>query len=322
MSINNCVDKVCIEDVSVAILLASYNGGEYLDEQLKSIANQSFSNFTLYISDDGSTDSTLLIIEKFISDNKNIPVFFIKGPGVGFAQNFMWLLQEAEAMFDYYAFCDQDDIWAHDKLEVALRTLETKGCNEWAPAMYGGRTELVDESGGFIGYSPLFKKKPSFSNALVQNVSGGNTMVINKKSRDLLLTVHDHSLVVSHDWLAYLFVTSVGGIAIYDPNPRLKYRQHGGNLVGSNMGWKARIYRLWDVFAHKRLHYWSRNNIECLSYIEDKMTPESLVVLRSFKTLHSGGFFERIINLIRIKVYRQTLLETVTLYVAAIFRRI
>ena len=95
--------------MKIAVLMSTYNGQKYLDEQLMSIADQTFSKMmTLYIRDDGSTDNTLKIIEKW---KKKIDIVFFQGENVGPARSFWKLLMNSEIQADYYAFCDQDDIW-------------------------------------------------------------------------------------------------------------------------------------------------------------------------------------------------------------------
>lgn len=105
----------------IAILMSTYNGHKYLDKQLKSIAEQTLiKNVTLYIRDDGSTDDTFGIISKWKSE---IPIVLYKEKNAGPAMSFWNLLKKTEISADYYAFCDQDDIWDNDKLEVGIKHL-------------------------------------------------------------------------------------------------------------------------------------------------------------------------------------------------------
>src|SRR5690606_11871547 len=100
------------------------------------------------------------------------------------------------------------------------------------------------EAANPIGASPLFSHKPSFANALVQNIGGGNTMVFNRAARDALVQVSVDHEIVAHDWLAYLLISGMGGEVYYDADPALLYRQHGGNLVGKNNSWGDRATRV------------------------------------------------------------------------------
>ena len=306
----------------IAILLGTYNGEEFLLEQLESISNQTYRNFKLFVSDDGSIDTTIDIVAKFVTDNPEISIELFDGPRRGFAQNYMWMLEKAGDQFDFYSFCDQDDVWDENKLEIAVKSLINESCDDSVPALYGSRTEIIDKNGRTIGISPNFAKKPSFSNALVQNICGGNTMVINTCLRNYLLKVNSRDLIVSHDWLSYLFATCLNGIVIYDQKPRLKYRQHDSNRVGSNLGWKSRMHRLWAVFVRRQFQKWHSMNIKCLSSIEPYICSDNKDVLEGFKNIRNCSTFGSLIAALRSGLYRQTTAETITLYMAVFMRRV
>ena len=105
---------------SVAILLGTYNGEKFLEAQLDSLEAQSVTNWTLYVSDDGSTDATLDIIHRYQSKWGTDKIRYRLGPQKGFAQNFLSLACDTSIKADYYAFCDQDDVWLPEKLSIAL----------------------------------------------------------------------------------------------------------------------------------------------------------------------------------------------------------
>lgn len=320
--LTNCDRDRDLQESRVAILMGTYNGQEFIEEQLESIKNQSFKNFTLFISDDGSSDGTCLVLEQFKSNHPDLEIELMFGPQKGFAANFMMMLNSSGPGYDYYAFSDQDDIWNSDKLDVAVRSLNALGDPFLKPCLYGSRTEIVDIYGKSLGYSPLFKRDPKFTNALVQNICGGNTMLISSKLRDYISKVTDHSLVVSHDWLTYLVVSSIGGTVIYDEVPRLKYRQHGSNWVGSNLGWGSRLKRLWDVFARGRFKEWHGRNIECLGYLESYIPMENKIILDKFTDLRNESYFSALASVKDSGIYRQTVSETITLYIAVFFGRV
>ena len=215
----------------VAILLCTYHGQHYLADQLDSFAAQSYPNWEVLASDDGSQDNTHAILEAYRGQwgHDRLAIHF--GLARGFAANFLSLTCKSSIKADYYAYSDQDDIWEADKLQRAMSWLLT--IPEDVPALYCSRTRLVDAHNRDIGYSPLFTKPPSFANALMQNVGGGNTMVFNNAARALLCEAGADADVVTHDWWAYLLVSGCGKV-FYDACPSLRYRQHGGNLVGMN----------------------------------------------------------------------------------------
>ena len=191
----------------VAILMGARNGERYLPEQLQSFVDQTHTNWSLHVSDDGSSDATCDIVRRFCAGLQN-PITLRSGPQRGFARNFMSLACALDIMGDYFAFSDQDDIWYKNKLERALDWLTT--IPDELPAVYCSRTEIVDVAGRHLGFSPLFTKSPSFKNAIVQSVGGGNTMVFNAAARSLLAAIGEID-IVSHDWWVYQIVSAAGG---------------------------------------------------------------------------------------------------------------
>ena len=91
----------------VVVLMSTYNGEKYIQEQLESILTQTYHNIKIYVRDDGSSDQTLEILKKYENENK---IILLKGTNKGFIGSFLTLLKECEEA-DYYAWCDQDDIW-------------------------------------------------------------------------------------------------------------------------------------------------------------------------------------------------------------------
>lgn len=193
----------------IAILLCTYNGQQFLEQQLQSIQRQTWLNWQVVVSDDGSTDDTLTIVRRYQQAWGVVRLRLYTGPCRGFAHNFMSVTCRAEIEADIYAWCDQDDIWREDKLQAASAWLQSTAVE--SPALYLGRIELIGEVEVPLGYSPLFRRPPSFANALVQSIGGGNTMVFNRAACQLLRQAGPPQAIVSHDWWAYLLVTGVGG---------------------------------------------------------------------------------------------------------------
>jgi len=303
----------------VAILLTTYNGARFLDEQLSSIARQTHRQWTLYISDDGSTDSTLAIIRRFQQRLGSDRVRLLQGPRIGFAQNFLSLVRNPEVEADFFSFCDQDDIWFPDKLRRAITRIPR--ADDECPAVYCSRTRLIDEAGNVIGHSPLFARRPSFHNALVQSLAGANTMMLNKAARALLANVPSTVPVVSHDWLCYLLVSGCGGQVFYDAEPTLDYRQHGGNLIGSNNSFRDRLTRVRMMFSGT-FREWTHKNLAALRTCAGLLDERSRVALARFETARDANLLRRLYLLKKAGVYRQTGFGTVGLIIAASIRRI
>ena len=237
------------QDQRVAVLLGTKNGAAFIGEQLASLMAQSHSLIDLWVSDDGSTDGTIAIIESsWKSRWQKGRLTLVTGPCQGFPANFRSMIVDPRIEADYYAFCDQDDIWEPDRLERAVRWMQTLGPE--IPLLFCSRTATMTETGDTIGYSPLFRRRPSFRNAMVQSIAGGNTMMVNRAARDLLAKASSRTEFVSHDWWAYLIVTAAGGIVRYDLRPLVRYRQHAGKpgrrhrlMEGKNFPARASVQR-------------------------------------------------------------------------------
>ncbi|MET1079710.1 MAG: glycosyltransferase family 2 protein [Pseudomonas sp.] len=303
----------------VAILLCSFNGQAFLAEQLDSIAGQEHCNWRLVVSDDGSLDGTLTLLAAYQQSWGAQRLEFLAGPSRGFAANFLFLSCKADIASDFYAYADQDDVWHPAKLQRALTWLA--GLAPGVPGLYCSRTLLIDERGCDQGYSPLFSKPPTFANALVQNVGGGNTMVFNAAAMALLREAGAGVAVVSHDWWLYLVVTGCGGEVFYDAMPSVGYRQHEGCVVGSNSSWPDRLVRF-RMMLTGRFRAWNSVNIAALSLLRHRLTDENRKKFDYFVHSRTRWLLPRLIGLWRSGVYRQTVFGNMGLIFAALIKRL
>ncbi|AWW47542.1 glycosyltransferase family 2 protein [Polynucleobacter paneuropaeus] len=296
--------------LNFSILIGCYEPKNYLIEQLDSIQYQTYQAWSVFLSD----DSPSKVWQSEHSEHlKKLEAEISQGPQIGFANNFLSLVRNPKLKSDLYAFCDQDDIWDEGKLEGILQIFINS--DNTVPILYCGRTCIVDSKNNVIGYSPLFHKTPSFQNALIQNIGGGNTMVFNNAARDLLLACPSDIKVVSHDWFFYQLVTGAGGEVIYDSNPYVRYRQHNANLVGANIGWFARMRRIKLLLAG-RFKDWNEINIEALLRVDHLLSSESKKTLQLFILLRRRkNFLIRLYGLKRSGLYRQTFLGNVGLII-------
>lgn len=308
-----------LNERTVAILMGTFNGEKYLREQLNSIKNQSHKNWRLYASDDGSSDGTISILETYQKYWGTDRLRITKGPQRGHAANFLSLVQDEEIQADYFAFCDQDDIWLEDKLERSIRSIQK--FDESAPALYGSRTIHIDKDGKKIGISTLFRRPPSFKNALVQNIAGGNTMMFNKLTRKLFDSIPRNSSITAHDWITYVLVTACGGYVYYDTSPCLLYRQHLTNLIGSNLGFRGRLFRIFQLLKGEYSSHID-TNLKCLEAITRNADFDFDRDLEQFWKLRRGNFLSKIRILSSGLFYRQTILGNLGLFFAVITKKI
>ena len=310
--------------------MCTYNGGAHIDEQLQSLAEQTHANWQLVVSDDGSADDTVGKLTKFALQQGGDRVDLRYGPRTRgtrsavveprehAARNFLSLVTDRGIDGDYFGYCDQDDIWAADKLERAVGWLST--VPKHLPALYVSRTRIVRETGEQHGLSPLFAKSPDFRNALVQSLAGGNTMVFNRAARDLLAAA-GNLRVVAHDWWTYLLVTGGGGLVHYDRVPCINYRQHTENLVGANQDLNAMVRRL-EMVMGGGWAKWMDLNLMALRCSAHLLTPENRHLLEEVIQRRAGSWAARLGILTRLGLFRQTLRGQLALGLAIVTSRL
>ena len=287
----------------IQVLLATLNGASFLEQQLDSISSQTAGEIDVLASDDGSTDRTLEILAARKSQWNKGAFEIVTGPGRGFAQNFRSLVERSDDSSEYFAFSDQDDVWMPEKLEQAVRFLaryKTKPC------VFSSASILIDETGTEIGTPSSCRRGPGFRHAILQNIAGGNTMVMNREAFNLLRKTSHQIGKLSHDHWLYIIVTAVGGHFEHSETPTLFYRQHANNAIGIKRGsfFKKHMWRL-NRYMTGRVR--ARTDA-CLNAIEESrelLTDDAKRVLDSCKVLHDGdSMISRLLALRQSGVYR------------------
>jgi glycosyltransferase involved in cell wall biosynthesis len=301
----------------ITILLCTLNGARFLAAQLASIEQQRYTNWRLIVSDDHSTDATVAILRHFAH---RVPqsVEIRLGPGRGPAANFLSLAADPIIRGDYFAFCDQDDVWHRDKLVRAMSWVATLPPD--LPVVYGGRTHVVCAAGKPLGYSCRFSRPPSFGNALVQSIAGANTMLFNRAAKRLLEEAGQVD-VTAHDWWAYQLVSGCGGMVGYDPAPQIDYRQHGQNRVGSNKGLRAQVKRF-AMVCQGRFSAWNETNLVALRSAQHLLTDEARALIDAFEVMRRGRLMARLSAFAKSSLRRQTSLGNVALLIATAFKKL
>lgn len=218
----------------IDILMATYNGENYIREQLDSIINQSYTDWKLYISDDCSTDRTLSIIKEYMNRDSRISLVPCRKNGNA-RDNFMYLLNFSNSR--YIMFCDQDDVWLKDKVKNAygsIKRLENGDIR--TPSLIFSDLYVVDKdlqmlSDSYFKYQNL-KTNFNFEKILIQNSITGCTMIFNESLKDITLKTSNIENIIMHDWWMALISSCFGKINVVDKID-IKYRQHGNNSVGA-----------------------------------------------------------------------------------------
>lgn len=205
----------------ISVVMATYNGGKYLGEQLSSIVAQISINDELIICDDGSSDNTLDIIEEFKQSYPYIKVFH--GPGKGPAENFSFGLQKVKG--EYIFLSDQDDIWYEDKIKIMVRSLKTH-----ILCMCDSR--LIDELGREIApsYMDQHRSRIGFMQNIIRNSYVGCHMGFRKELLECALPIPIK--IPMHDtWLAA--IAEKRGRILWLKTPLMDYRRHDETFTGN-----------------------------------------------------------------------------------------
>lgn len=213
--------------MKLVVLMSTFNGEKYLEQQIESILNQKCSlHVDLIVRDDGSTDSTVSILEKFSSEGK---LKWYKGDNLKPAKSFLDLVKHCSG-YDFYAFADQDDYWYPDKLQLAVDSLAPYS----VPALSCGNARLVNQDLVPLGRN-VYRKPPHmdfYSVTCGANVVGCTT-VFNAKLAELIQKAPMPQMPLMHDHYMGTICTLHDGIIIYHHQVCMDYRQHGKNAVGT-----------------------------------------------------------------------------------------
>ena len=234
----------------VAVLLAAYNGMQWIEQQLDSILKQQGVSLKIFVSTDQSTDNTLDFVEKLALKYPCIVVLPYGDRFGGAAQNFFRLLHDVDfSEFSYVCFSDQDDIWLPNKLlrahEVLLKTAAGAYSSNVLAFWPNGRQHLVEKSQKQVKWDFLFEAAgPGCTYVMRQSLACTLQAVVKNRWAEV-------QQVGLHDWFAYAFARANGYRWVIDDYAGMLYRQHANNQVGVNKGWRA-----WRHRAHKVLGGW------------------------------------------------------------------
>ncbi|MFA5074245.1 MAG: glycosyltransferase family 2 protein [Nitrospirota bacterium] len=253
--------------MKIDIVLSTYNGERYLEEQVDSIISQTFTDWRLLIRDDGSSDTTVALIQKIRKRNPDkIILIDQEAAHKGACQSFAALMSNSKS--DYLMFCDQDDIWLSDKINKTLAVMAglEKKYGHHQPLLVHSDAKVVDHNLKELAPSLLRyqKIKPikgaQLSRLFLQNAATGCTMMINKTLRDMALPVSSHALM--HDWWLALPAAAFGHIG-YVAEPTMLYRQHGKNDLGAHRyNFMVAVIQLLELLNIRKIrHAWRKKHV-------------------------------------------------------------
>ncbi len=218
----------------VNVLISTYNGELYIEEQIDSILNQTYSPVKIYVRDDGSKDQTLQILKNYQEQGK---IVLIEGENVGYGKSFMNLLNFT-ADGEFWAFCDQDDVWDSHKIEYAVERIKTLPQN--LPAMYFHNFSVTNEQ---LEEQSIYRNRIpgySFPMAITECLHLGFATVINKEMRKQMLR-GDIDRLSTHDWWAELIAMEFGNIYT-DDYIGAKHRRLDVSVSSNNLSTRVKWF--------------------------------------------------------------------------------
>lgn len=293
---------------NIAIILSSYNGDKYLSEQIESIINQTSKNWNLFIRDDGSTDSTLSIINFYQEKDSRIKLIHDNLGNVGPLKSFEALMRQVEN-YDFIFFCDQDDIWKKHKIEISMsKILGMK--NEYRLVYTNfenfGTQEMT--SGKF--YPDTFQ--PNHKNLLIQNWIYGCTMVINNKLLNITKEIPIEA--INHDnWIVN--VAQIYGDIEYLDDVTVLHRIHENNVTTSNTNPSLRRFKYLNKIILKK----RENKFVLLKFLQKLVdihltVPTDKEYIYTFLSVLENNRFSKIYVLIKNKYYAYSTMRTLLFY--------
>jgi glycosyltransferase involved in cell wall biosynthesis len=317
------------------ILLATYNGEEYLPSQLKSLQSQTLSDWTLLVRDDGSIDCTVAVIREFEQQDARIRLVSDTLGNLGSNRSFLHLLRLAVASGAQYVwFCDQDDVWLECKLSDQLehiKLLEHKHGVD-LPLLVYSDLEVVDANlrtiaqsfMSFQGLRPVPTER-ALALLLNQNLVTGCALLMNRALCVYALPIQIEGILM-HDWWVALVAASTGRVE-YMPKTLLRYRQHGRNQVG------AKGYSLRWILAPRALraklelgdrHFFGtfRQAIVLKSHLDSggTLSPVSKQCIQRFVDVPAWPLYKRLFALVNGTLARQGLIRLMLLATRVVFR--
>lgn len=230
----------------VIVLLSTYNGEKYLAEQLESLVAQKDVDVEILVRDDGSKDGTIAMLDEW---QERGALSWYTSANLGPGRSFIHLLQTAKPG-NYYAFCDQDDVWMAEKLRLTMDKMNAvEADNPGKPVIVHTDMNVVDESLNVIHESFWRSSglRPdilcTFPYLCTCNSVNGCTIVMNSAARELILEKYVEHDIIIHDVISALTVAYYGGIIDYVDAPTVLYRQHSSNVVGAMEYSKARAIK-------------------------------------------------------------------------------
>ena len=287
-----------MHNTKVKIILCTFNGEAHIKEQLDSILNQTYSNFSINVYDDQSSDNTLTIIEDFSRRHPKINISIVlREKNLGYYKNFIRALLDLNSEDDLIFLCDQDDVWLPTKIEQVIDKYKKNNL----PFFYFSCRYIVYKNLEIKKIAPKKTDYPiTFFHLFFQNLAGGNTIAINKLLLTKIKKFNNLFSYTIHDWEIIAIASSIKNCVLYfDKTPTVFYRQHSNAAIGTNDSLKAYYNKIILTLSlqnkkeiSKRLNFFLLN--------KKNLLPEHNKFIKQIKSYRDMNFFQRLINIRQI----------------------
>ncbi len=304
------------QDISrIDILLSTYQGAEYLEALLDSLVAQSYPHWRLIIRDDGSSDQTRVLIERFVQQHPKQALWLDSESGrLGCCASFATLLSAADA--PYLMFCDQDDIWLPEKIALTLDAMHVAELNTpTTPLLVHTDLKVVNRdlqiiASSFWAYAKLNPDHAELHQLLVQNVITGNTLMINQATKQLALPIPEAAIM--HDWWLALIGAAFGKI-IAVKQPTILYRQHSHNAIGAKtFKLQKLLQKLLQLNAHRFLLATQRQASAFGRQFESLLDQEIHGMIFAYSNLGHYNFIKKLALIFTYKFYANSLSQNLS----------
>jgi len=301
----------------VDIVLSSYNGEAYISEQIDSILKNTYQQWRLFVCDDGSTDKTGEIVTKYEKEYEGKIFWKPNKNNRGCMRSFLEGAINCEA--DYIMFCDQDDYWLPNKIEVTLKAMkmeESKHKKDYPVVVFTDAcvvNQTLDvKKGSFHELGKLDTTKVDLPHMLMENKMMGCTMMFNKAVKEKMIKMPEHARM--HDWWIGLIGACFGKI-VYVNEQTLLYRQHEKNVVGSQkFNFKAIIEKAKGVQDIRKVlkDTWLQAK-EFYEMYEGELEGKSYEVIKDFSRLYKVGWIKRRVLLLKHGFFKSGVVRNIGL---------
>lgn len=305
----------------IAVLLATFNGGKYLREQLDSIFAQEDVDIRVYARDDHSSDNTVAILNEYADSTGKLVVLLQEPNSLYAAKNFMSVVRDVDfSHADYICYSDQDDIWLPQKIIAAIEAMTANNVDCYASnlIMAGQDGKPLSKHSltarlKFYLFNYKTNRKLKYDHYF-ESASAGCTLVLGQKAAlwlQKIFTQHFTEIPreASHDWSTYAATRLAGFQWFIDPRSYILYRQHAQNAYGANIGMGG-VRKLLEWFENGRY----RNHILMIDALYNK-TGQHPPFIKALKEYNRSSMASRCRLAFAISGYRRKFVHRIMLFV-------